>query len=115
MEEILHHPGCKKARKKQNPVNNGLNYQPQVVSEKNWISSHWFRSDSQLFLGVDNPLRYGSYGQTHKSPEGLRLILTKSGEDHGETLGPCRTVASGNARFFMSGVWHFPPPKKFFF
>jgi len=23
--------------------------------------------------------RYGSYGQTHKSPEGLRLILTKSG------------------------------------
>lgn len=40
-----------------------------------------------FFLGVDNPLRYGSYGQTHKSPEGLRLILTKSGETARGNLG----------------------------
>ena len=70
-----------------------------------------------FFLGVDNPLRYGSYGQTHKSPEGLRLILTKSGETARGNLGTgdpdsclvrCRF-------FFMSGGLAFPPPKKVFF
>ena len=71
-----------------------------------------------FFLGVDNPLRYGSYGQTHKSPEGLRLILTKSGETaRGKPWdrGPGQLPREMPVFLHVRGFGISPPQRKFSF